>query len=156
MNEQDILKYLDNELSDEERKTFEEKLRRDTELKQKLDEVRAKRRETLTAIDTLNPPVPVEVPDFETMQSAGKKQPLFSLHRLRAAAAILILAAASIAYFLIPQENTENRMTVDNNNITEIEETEYCSELDYYISPNRCWHKRELIYTYINKKNNNH
>lgn len=152
MTEQDILKYLDNELSKEERVAFEEKLQREPELKSKLDEVQAKRREALNAIGILNPSEPVEIPDFKSLQTAGKKQNLFVLHRWRIAAAILILAAASIALFFLNGEKPEKAMTAENAGLHQTEEDTRCNELDVYISPNRCWNKRELVWTMVEKK----
>jgi anti-sigma factor RsiW len=154
-NEAEILKYLDNELSVDERKAFEAKLLREPELKQKLEDIRANRREALDAISTLNPPSPVNTPDFGNIQNTGKKRKMLSYRWLRAAAAILILAAASIAYFLIPDNNSENTMTASKTELPMVEEPEYCSELDYYISPNRCWNKRELVWTVVELNNEN-
>ena len=152
MHKQFILKYIDNELSNEERKAFEKELHREPELKRKLTEVRAKRREALEAVGMLNPTEPVEIPDFKFLQKVAKKRNLFTLRRWRAAAAIFILAAASIAYFLIPGDETENNITAENYNAQNIEEADYCSELDYYISPNRCWNRRELVWTMVKMK----
>jgi anti-sigma factor RsiW len=152
-NEAEILKYLDNELSVDERKAFEAKLLREPELKQKLEDIRAKRREALDAIGTLNPPSPVNIPDFGNIQNPGKKRKMLSYRWLRATAAILILTAASIAYLLIPGNDPENTMTANNTELSMVEEPEYCSELDYYISPNRCWNRRELIWIEIKINN---
>ena len=152
MHEQDILKYIDNELSKEEKEAFEVRMLREPELKSQLEEVRAKRQEVLEAIGMLNPPEPVEIPDIGSLLKTGKKRNLFSLRSWRVAAAVLILAAASIAYFLIPGSETENTITAENNEAKFFEDADHCSELDYYISPNRCWNRRELVWTMINKK----
>lgn len=154
-NEAEILKYLDKELSEKEKENFEEQLRRKPELKQQLEAVNAKRREVLYAIESFNPTELVEIPEFKTMQKAGSKKLLFSLRRWKIAAAILILAAASIAFFFLPDKKTQNTMTAENNAFQKAEEDALCSELDYYISPNRCWNKRELVWTIVELENGN-
>lgn len=150
MTEQDILKYLDNELSNEERKAFEEKLFQEPDLKRRLEEVIAKRRDTLEAIGSFDPSGAAEVPDFNSLPQPGKKRKLFISRWWKVAAAVLILVAASIAFFNHADQKPEIMQTAENTSIQQTEEPEYCSELDYYISPNRCWNRRELVYTYVN------
>ncbi len=152
MNEDHILKYLDNELSEKEKEAFEEQLRTNPALKRKHDEVEAKRQATYEAIGLLNPPEPVIVPDYENLKSPGKKRLLFPFSRWRVAAAILILAVAAAGYFFLQHDEIQERAAATHHNMPFFEEVSSYSEIDFYISPNRCWHRRQLIWTYISNQ----
>lgn len=149
MNEPDILKYLDKELSEKEREAFEKHLTGNTEFKSKVDEVKAKRQTAFDAINMLNPPEPVVVPDFNNIKFAGNRRKLSWGYRWRVAAAILILAISAIGYFTFQSQTNEKEFADNVDNAPVIEEFSPCSEADYYISPNRCWHRRQLIFISI-------
>ncbi len=151
MNEYHILKYLDNELSDKEKEAFEEQLHSNPALKRKHDEVKSKRQVTRKAIGLLNPPEPVVVPDFDKMNFSGKKR-LWSFYRWCIAAVILIFAVATAGYFFLQHDGHEEHIAANHHTNLFVEEAPSCSEIDFYISPNRCWHRRQLIWTYVSNQ----
>ena len=142
MNKQKFLqKYIDGELPDADMKAMESMIVSDTESKVFLEDLQTKRKEVLIALEQLNPDR-ILVPDL-TFQLKKKRK---FYRNLKLVAGLLILFGVTATLYSIfssvGKSEKEKKMAVGFN--TEIT----CSEIDYYISPNRCWNRRELILTF--------
>jgi len=152
-NEAEFLKYLDKELSADESEKIERLLEKHPDQKIILEIAKQKRQQTLEALDLLNPKEAINIPPFEnsldSKKASHKNISFFITNFRRYAAAILILATIAIAFVLF-NRNGENQQAVavsevinENQNIEEFE------ELNEYISPNRNWNKREMVWTVL-------
>jgi len=155
-NEADFLKYLDKELNRKETEEVEKLIRSSPEQKAIFDELAKKKQQTLESLNSLNPEEPVNIPDFKPPVQLNNKWTLksgfLSLNIWRYAAAIAILLGLALSYMLFTPEKSginEVKTTAINNVETTQDEFE---DLNYYISPNRNWNKRELVWTVLEKK----
>jgi len=134
-------KYIDSEISDEERLAVEQLLQTDPEAAIMYESLSSDRMEVLNTMEQLNPDhIPLPLQNFQIKQT---KRNLW-----RIAALILLLIGIS-AILWVSREDPEKIGGTEN--IAEIIDEEIIkNNLDYYISPNRCWNNRELVWT-INK-----
>jgi len=147
--EQLFLQYLDQQLEDSEVEMVENLLTDDPDARIMFEEVKARRQSTLEALDRLNPGEDIIMPPFEGSKKPGQKfymKPNF----LRYAAAIALLLAFSLSFWLNNRDEAVEVVSSDNIQAkTEETSPSYTDELDCYISPNRCWNKRQLVWTVI-------
>jgi hypothetical protein len=143
-NEIIFLKYLDDQLGESEAGEVEKMISNDQQQKEIFDAVKQKRQATLDALEALNPTEKVIVPDFKF---PGKKSKALTFWRYAAAVAILIALPASYWWF---SNKSQDELLVQQTEITRAEEmVSDTEELDCYISPNRCWNHRQLVWTVI-------
>ena len=136
--EEHFLKYLDGELSEKEMLEVEQLLASDPESHQRMEKVRMNRHLLQDALDQLNPEETTRILPFK----APEKTNFTMKGLLRYAAAAVILIGLTTAAWLILRPVND---TVDREVITAATETEpLYDDLDYYISPNRCWNERKL------------
>jgi len=155
-NEVLFLKYLDGQLTTKEAVMVEKILNENPDQRQIFESVRKKRHEAINLLASLNPQESFAIPPVESIISKSKTKkpnvhPMWQVV-LRYAAAILIIAALPLSFWLFdnkkPQQNTKLPFSEST-----IKQTSCNNELDYYISPNRCWHQKELICTVIELNN---
>lgn len=153
MDEHEILKYLDNELSIDERKAFEVKLLREPELKQKLEEVKQQRNLVFEGIAMLNPSEAIPEQDFESFVKPEQKRRKMLYPILRIAAAVILIVASVFSIIYFSAEKPADQVAESQQPAIEDEQATDSCNIDYYISPNRCWNKRELVWIEIKIKN---
>ncbi len=155
-NEVLFLKYLDGQLTTKEAGTVEKILKENPDQRQIFESIRKKRQEALDMLASLNPQESFAIPPVESIISKSnlkkpKVRPLWPVV-LRYAAAILIIVALPLSFWLF-----DNKKPLPSTNPSfegsTIKQTSCNNELDYYISPNRCWHQKELICTVIELNN---
>jgi len=155
-NEVLFLKYLDGQLTTKEAGTVEKILKENPDQRRIFESIRKKRQEALDMLASLNPQESFAIPPVESIISKSKTKkirvrPMWPVV-LRYAAAILIIVALPLSFWLFdskkPQQNTKLPFSEST-----IKQTSCNNELDYYISPNRCWHQKELICTVIELNN---
>ena len=155
-NEVLFLKYLDGQLTTKEAVMVEKILNENPDQRQIFESVRKKRHEAINLLASLNPQESFSIPPVESIISKSKTKkirvhPMWQVV-LRYAAAILVVAALPLSFWLFdnkkPQQNTKLPFSEST-----IKQTSCNNELDYYISPNRCWHQKELICTVIELNN---
>lgn len=136
--EEQILKYLDNELTEREVGEMKELLATDPEAQSILEAVREKRRQALAALSMLDPVEAHKVPEFDPREKSG-----FGVSGiLRIAAAIVILVGVALALWLAG--DTGHDQKADEMIAVSQEPDDQYDELDFLISPNRCWNERKL------------
>jgi len=155
-NEVLFLKYLDGQLTTKEAVMVEKILNENPDQRQIFESVRKKRHEAINLLASLNPQESFAILPVESIISKSKTKkirvhPMWQVV-LRYAAAILIIVALPLSFWLFdnkkPQQNTKLPFSEST-----IKQTSCNNELDYYISPNRCWHQKELICTVIELNN---
>jgi len=155
-NEVLFLKYLDGQLTTKEAVMVEKILNENPDQRQIFESVRKKRHEAINLLASLNPQESFAILPVESIISKSKTKkirvhPMWQVV-LRYAAAILVVAALPLSFWLFdnkkPQQNTKLPFSEST-----IKQTSCNNELDYYISPNRCWHQKELICTVIELNN---
>ena len=155
-NEVLFLKYLDGQLTTKEAVMVEKILKENPDQRRIFESIRKKRQEALDMLASLNPQESFAIPPVESIISKSKTKkirvrPMWPVV-LRYAAAILIIVALPLSFWLFdskkPQQNTKLPFSEST-----IKQTSCNNELDYYISPNRCWHQKELICTVIELNN---
>jgi len=154
-NEAEFLKYLDNELHGKGAEEIEKLIQSNPDMKAIFDELAKKKLQTLDALNSLNPEEPVRIPDFEP---PGENKEMLRLLRskiLRYAAAIAILLALALSYLLFTPEKSGINQVKTTALIKADTTSEEFEELNFYISPNRCWNKRELVWTILEKQQSN-
>ncbi len=155
-NEVLFLKYLDGQVTTKEAGMMEKILKENPGQYEIFEIVRKKRQEALDMLSNLNPQESFAIPPVESniSKSKTKKMQVHPMWQvvLRYAAAILIIVALPLSFWLFdnkkPQQNTKLLFEESSQKQTSGNE-----ELDYYISPNRCWHQKELICTVIELNN---
>lgn len=136
--EEQFLKYLDGELSDREMMEVEQLLASDAESLQKMEEVGMNRQLIRTTLNRLNPSDVDRVLPFKGPEEIN--YPMKGLFRI-AAAAIVLIGLTIAAWLILRPANKP----LDNEVFTEVTKTEpHYDDLDFYISPNRCWNERKL------------
>lgn len=142
MNKLELLqKYIDGELPDTEREALESIIEADLETKILMEDLQTKRNDLLKALEELNPDR-ITAPGL-TFQLKRKRK-LYQNWKL--VAGLLILIGATAILWSIFDSNGQSSKEQD---LAEVANAEIkCSEIDYYISPNRCWNRRELVLTF--------
>jgi hypothetical protein len=155
-NEVLFLKYLDGQASAEEALVVEKILKENPDQYEIFETIRTKRQEALDVLASLNPQESFSIPPVGSIISKSISQkpkalPMWQVV-LRYAAAILVVVALPLSFWLF-----DNKKPLPNTNPSfegsTINQTSCDNELDYYISPNRCWHQKELICTVIELNN---
>lgn len=143
INKELFQKYLDNELSDKEKLEVEDLLKTNPEANRLFLSMKVSHAKILETLDRLNPKR-IDIPPKFTQPKQSSK--IF----WRIAAAIIILIGIS-AVLWFSTRNTKSLL--DENVVVEEASDEILSdELEYYISPNRCWRNRELVWTFLQTK----
>ena len=142
-NKELFQKYLDNELSVKKKLEVEDLLKSNPEENSIFQSMKADQEKILETLDLLNP-LDIEIPSKFSPPKQSRKI------MWRIAAAIVILIGISAVLWL---SNRNTRSLLEENVIAEeVSEETISNELDYYISPNRCWKNRELVWTFIETK----
>ncbi len=132
-----FLKYLDQELDPDERLAVEKLLAEDPGALEMYNVLKGERESVLLALDGLNPVDDAEVPVFiRPGPAAFIHMPFF-----RYAAAAVILIGLAFALWLVHHYN-QGKEDEYQATVSELEKQE--DALDCYISPNRCWNRREI------------
>lgn len=155
-NEILFLHYLDQQLPEKEIKKVEKMLLENSSQRALFETIRKKRQATLKALESLNPDESVAIPPVETIILKSKAERpierfLWSPF-LRYAAIILVLVALPLSIWLVKEKNVPPA-TSSTCSEKVFSESILAAELDFYISPNRCWNRRELVST-ITQLNN--
>ncbi len=134
-----FLKYIDKELSDKEIQEVNHLLATDDDAKTLFDKIKQDRDNTLEILEQFNPKRAVEIPPFS--KPAPEKNLRFQF--LRVAALIVVLLGISISLLLLTDNGKSNQ---DEVMVANTEQKIIYEELDYYISPNRCWNQRQMVW----------
>jgi signal recognition particle subunit SEC65 len=143
-----FFKYLDSELGDDGARQVEKLIRENPEVNKVFEKVKEKRLLALDFLESLNPEEEVIVPQFKIIQEAKKRTFIMPIV-WRYAAAVAFVIALSLSFWLFDIDETVEIASNQNEITTEIEPTYDTYELDEYISPNRCWNQRQLLWTVI-------
>ena len=136
--QEQFLKYLDKELSPIERMEVDALMESDPRAREQMEAIRTLREQLFTALEGLNPVDDVEVPAFKKPGSSG----IFTLQLLRYAASIALLAGLAVSFMvLVSRQGGDRDAQVTSPAIADVVQED---ALDCYISPNRCWNKRQL------------
>jgi len=151
MNKEELfLKYIDDQLTPEEKHKVESMLAGDETDRLLFEKVKTKKEDVLKELDFLNPNEPFEIPRFITPISKSPTKNIYKLKLWHYAAIAAILIGI---YFGINQITTKkDKTTVDLASTDEQTSKTKYKELDCYISPNRCWNQRQLVWTFIEIK----
>lgn len=142
-----FLKYIDDELTQDEKLEVELLLSENESDNKLFEKVKATRNEVMNALGFLNPVEPISVPAFKatTLKTSKNRAVGLKFWHYAAMVAICVGIIFSIKLFInkkdIPVAGTETdtfEFTKAINN-----------ELDCYISPNRCWNKKQMVWTII-------
>lgn len=133
-------------MTDFEKQELEELIECDKEVNQLFEEVKRRKEDTLKHLEYLNPELPIEVPSLENIigipESKGR---LFSVHKVKllpyAAGFVFLLGLSIFLWLSTKNHTTKNETLYDEKNLNSLE----LEDLDYYISPNRCIHKHQLV-----------
>ncbi len=155
-NEVLFLKYLDGQASADEALMVEKILKENPGQKKIFESVREKRQKSLNVLASLNPQESFAIPPVESIISKSISQkpkalPMWQVV-LRYAAAILVVVALPLSFWIFDNKKPQQITKLPFSEST-IKQTTCNNELDYYISPNRCWHQKELICTVIELNN---
>jgi hypothetical protein len=149
-NEILFLRYLDRQLTEKETEEVENILRENPGQREIFEAIRKKKMIALEALENLNPEGPVVIPPIESIISKTKTEKLnmrfISSQYLRYAAILLVLVALPLSFWLLKTINQPQNASPEFSE-TIFTETTLTEDLDYYISPNRCWNERELVCT---------
>lgn len=143
-NEIIFLKYFENQLSAKEANEIEKMISEDAGQKEIFEAVKQKRQATLDALDLLNPKGEIVVPLFK---APGKKTRHVTFWRY--AAAVILLIALPLSFWWFNYEKTNELVSQQMEINSQEENVIDTEELDCYISPNRCWNRRQLVWTVI-------
>ena len=142
-----FLKYIDNELSEEKKLEVEQLISTDDSKKQLFKKVKAAREMIISAVDFLNPDEPVTIPAFNTNPATTSNRKAFQIKLWHYAALAAIIAGVYFGYKIL--QNPKEIPIVENApKVLEIPISNN-SELDCYISPNRCWNQKKLYWNSI-------
>ena len=142
-NETLFLKYLDKELTEREIAQVEKLLSDDSAQKQIFEMVKTRRAQAMEALQLLNPEKVEAIPPFNHLEIKTEKRIRLIPKYWRYAAAASVLAVAGLWLYFDKNENpgttVQSEMPAVNSLPSQFE------ELNYYISPNRCWHNRQMV-----------
>ncbi len=153
-NELLFLKYLDSELSQKEVEQVDKLLLENMDQKEIFETVKKKKENTLVALEQLNPDqqfvIPAFKPESDQLHFTAKKPLILRTVFWRTAAVIIILltTAFGLWFFNNQQQHTKTEIAFTETASTTTQ-PDHFGELNYYISPNRCWNNRELVWTVI-------
>nr|NQU93400.1 hypothetical protein [Bacteroidota bacterium] len=155
-NETRFLKYLDQQLTTKEMRAIEGDLMREPGLKILFEEVKKKRELILETMELLNPTENIPVPPFSAKYpKKGHQRAMFmplGIKIWQYAAGIAILMALALSMWLLNKDKHDNLTAALNPTATV---TKFdIEELNNYISPNRCWNQRQLVWTIIENNQN--
>lgn len=148
MNKEELfLKYLDDQLTAEEKSEVELMLAENDLDKHLFEKVKANKENVLNELDLMNPKKSIEIPTFinPNPNSSTKKIFEIKLWQYAAIAAVLIGIYFGLSQLQIPKETAVEIILSEESQISK---TKY-KELDCYISPNRCWKQKQLAWTFI-------
>jgi len=155
-NEILYLQYFDQQLTEKEAKEVDRILLENPGQREIFEVVWKKRQSAIDVLANMNPEVLPVIPSVESIISKAKSEKpnkrFLIPHFLRYAAIFLVLVALPIS-FMILNNKKQPQNTYPEFSETTIQETTLSEDLDYYISPNRCWNERELVCT-ITELNN--
>jgi len=147
-----LQKYLDGELSDPEKKQIESLIEKESDTRQMLEYISSKKQRVLKQLDQLNPHGDIIIPEWED-RKPGPTKKIKPIYKVLKWAAILIIPIG--IYFLtketgeIRNQETKELTVLEQNDQSQIDpEKTTVSEivsLDWAISPNRSWTKKQLI-----------
>jgi signal recognition particle subunit SEC65 len=151
-----FLQYQDQQLTDKEVKEVEKILMENPDQREILEAVRNKRQSAIDALKSMNPEGLPVIPPVESIISKAKTEkpnkrfliPPF----LRYAAIILVLVALPLGFWVLKNKN-QPQISPPAFSETTLSDSPVTEDLDYYISPNRCWNERELVCTVIKLNN---
>lgn len=148
MNKEELfLKYIDDQLTSEEKNDVDVMLAENEANKLLFEKVKAKKEYLISELELLNPIESVEIPTFNNPidNNATRKIYKIMFWHYAAIAAALIGIYFGLNQLLIPEDKTMDIVTSEQVHISK---TIY-KELDCYISPNRCWQQKQLAWTFI-------
>ena len=151
MNKEELfLKYLDGQLTQEERQEVEMMLAENEANKLLFEKVKAIKEDFIGELDLLNPIKSVEIPIFVNpiTKNATRKIYKISIWHYAAIAAVLVGIYFGLNQLLIQEDKT---MEIATSEEIQVSKTIY-KELDCYISPNRCWNQKQLAWSFIEIK----
>jgi hypothetical protein len=148
MNKEELfLKYIDSQLTKEEKSELDQQLTSNEADKQLFEKVKVKKENVLNELDFLNPNESVEIPPFNIPLKITSTTKTILLRLWPYAAMVAILIGV---YFGIKQFSTNTNHTIVDNQQEEVQTSKTIyKELDCYISPNRCWRQKQLNWTFI-------
>lgn len=143
-----FLRYLDGELEGEELEMVKSLLEESYESRLLLERIRSTKEETLELIYQLNPKEDVTIPEWREPQ-VTTVLPKRNIENFWRWAAIIILP---LAIFFILRETGGNRKRElqDSAALRNPEQESILpgqTNIDYAISPNRCWTQKQLVGT---------
>ncbi|MDD2632358.1 MAG: hypothetical protein RBR47_03540 [Bacteroidales bacterium] len=142
-NETLFLKYLDKELTAKEAAQVEKLVSEDPAQKEIFDRVKTRRAKAIEALRLLNPEKAEAAPPFDHLEIKPEKRIRFIPKYWRYAAAIIVLAAAGLWLYFDKNENPVVTVQAEMPAVDNL--PDQFEELNYYISPNRCWHNRQMV-----------
>lgn len=148
MNKEELfLKYIDRQVTQEEKLQVELLLSESENNKILFERIKAVRNEVLKNLERLNPEEPVIVPPFENKQAKSKKSKVIYFRPWHYAAIAVILLGLYFGMKQLGNHDEDQVVEVIPEGVEE-SKTIY-EELDCYISPNRCWNQKQLVWTFI-------
>lgn len=148
MNKEELfLKYIDDQLTSEEKQEVELMLAKNKANNLLFEKVKAKKEYLLSELDLLNPIESAEIPTFNNLIDKNTTRKIYNIKfwHYAAIAAVLIGIFFGLNQLLIPEDKT---MEIATSEDVQDSRTIY-KELDCYISPNRCWNQKQLAWTFI-------
>jgi anti-sigma factor RsiW len=150
-----LLKYLDGELNGEEKDSLERLLEADPVMRELLDRVRSERELVLEQLRHLNPRQAHLAPGrFQAVKKNPEKHRRVKIAMRWAALLIMALGLVFVLRKSISPPATHTTLLDDPGNTTELLPEQEANAIDYAISPNRCWAKKQMIDIEIILKSN--
>jgi anti-sigma factor RsiW len=147
MDKEELLfRYLDGELEGEELEAAKSLLEGSPEVRELLERIRSEKMKVLERMHYMNPQQDIVTPKWpEPPESAGQRTSI--IKRMMRWAAIIILPLA-IFFVLREISDNDNGDLNDGNMLNDAEQEAVLPDqanIDYAISPNRCWTKKQLV-----------
>lgn len=151
MNKEELfLKYIDDQLTSKEKQKVKLMLAENKADLLLFEKVKAKRDNIIKELDLLNPVESVNISPFNNPSSKNPTKKIYQIKLWHYAAIAAILIGVYFGVKQIP-----NFKNITNENVASqeipISKTKY-KELDCYISPNRCWNQKQLVWSFIENK----
>lgn len=148
MNKEELfLKYIDEQSSQEEKLQVDLLLSESENNQQIFKKVKSTRENVLQDLDFLNPTEPVIIPEFDHEQDEPNNKKTIHIKVWNYAAMAAILLGIYFGYKYLKENKEDQIAKIIPENVKE-SKTIY-KELDCYISPNRCWNQKQLVWTII-------
>jgi len=139
-----FLKYLDGEMTYADAAGLEKMLDDNPEQKQLFEAVKKKRLQVFDAMKSAYPEAAVEIPEFVNPTAKAKNKSLPFSHWVRYAAVLALLLTFSMVYYFMDFSSGKSAESeIAREDISQSTKYEF-ETLNYYISPNRCWHNRQM------------